>query len=333
MTDSFRTRDLSPVSTSLLGIALLGSTLLTSACGGDDDPSSQVRTPTIARFATSTGEIPIPNDLLFSGSLDRTLNPLIEDPTDSSDPLIALSTLDGWSTVAPIFVQFTRAIDPSTVIGGSTVRVFEVTAGTSLDLTEYEHGIVELPVGGPVTSAVNELMVGIDFEVSVSSDFGNTAIRIQPLIPFAPSSLDEGNKVYMVTVTNGVRDTAGFAVDRDIEYRFAALPMLSGPGFDLAVLNGLVNSQLNAYAATTTAPREDVVVSFTFTTQSVGRTIETLFGIANGRESLIISDLCAELGTCGADTANDPNSVAQLRTTINAPLTPARAKQQLELQS
>ena len=310
MTDSFRTRDLSPASASLLGIALLGSTLLTSGCVDDDDPSSQVRTSTVARFAPSAGEIPLPNDLLFSGSLDVTLTPPIADPTELSDPVIALSTVDGWSTVAPIFVQFTRAIDPATVIGGSTVRVFEVTAFA--DATT--------PVGGPVLSADNELADGVDYEVTVSADFGNAAIQIQPLVPLTPSSIAEGNSVYMVTVTNGVTDSDGFAVGRDAEFRFAAEPALNNPPDELAQLNGLVNSQLSAYAAATMAPREDVVVSFTFTTQSVGSSVETLFGIANGRESLIIGDLCSALGTCGADTANDPNSVAQLRTVIGAPL-------------
>lgn len=309
MTDSFRTRDLSPARTPLLGFALLGSALLTSACVDDDDPTSQVRPSTLARFSPSAGEIPLPNDLLFSGSTDLTLNPPIADPTDLSDPVIALSTVDGWSTVAPIFVQFTRAIDPATVVGGSTVRVFEVTADTSLT-----------PVGGAVLSADNELVDGVDYEVSVSSDFGNAAIQIQPLIPFAPSTLFGGNNVYMVTVTNGVTDTEGFAVARDAEYRLAAESDLGQTTGDLQQLNALLNSHLDAYEAATTEAREDVVVSFTFTTQSIGNTITTLFGIANGDESNIITNLCAQLGTCGTDTADDPNSPAQLRTIVSAPL-------------
>ena len=65
-----------------------------------------------------------------------------------------------------------RAIDPATVIGGSTVRVFEVTAFA--DATT--------PVGGPVLSADNELVDGVDYEVTVSADFGNAAIQIQPLV-------------------------------------------------------------------------------------------------------------------------------------------------------
>ncbi|MEC8511766.1 MAG: hypothetical protein VX015_06440 [Planctomycetota bacterium] len=310
MTDSVRTRDLSPARTPLLGLALLGSALLTSACVDDDDPVSQLRTQTVARFAPSSGEVPLPNDLLFSGTTDLTLNVPVADPTNLSDPLIALSTADGWSTVAPIFVPFTRAIDPATVIGGSTVRVFEVTAFAD----------PATPVGGPVVSADNELVDGVDYEVSVSSDFGNTAIEIQPLVPFAPSTVGGGNNVYMVTVTNGVTDTDGFAVGRDAQFRFAAETALNNPPDELAQLNGLVNSQLNAYAATTSQPREDVVVSFTFTTQSVGSTITTLFGIANGQEVGIINNLCLQLGTCGDDTATDPNSDAQLRTIIGAPL-------------
>ena len=121
----------------------------------------------------------------------------------------------------------------------------------------------------------------------------------------------------MVTVTNGVTDSDGFAVGRDAEFRFAAEPALNNLPDELAQLNGLVNSQLNAYAAATMAPREDVVVSFTFTTQSwVARSIR----LRSPAGKLIIGDLQLAAGTCGADTANDPNSVAQLRTVIGAPL-------------
>lgn len=310
MTDSFRTQDHTPARTPLLGIALLGTALLTSACVDDDDPSSQVRTPTVARFAPSAGAIPIPNDLLFSGSTDVTLNPPIADPGDISDPLIALSTLDGWSTVAPIFIEFTRAIDPATVIGGDSVRVFEVTAFAD----------AATPVGGPVISADNELVAGVDYEVSVSSDFGNAAIQILPLIPFAPSTIAGGNNVYMVTVTDDVMDTAGFQVARDAEYRFAAETGLNNPPPSLAQLSLLVNSQLAAYNAATTQPIDDVVVSFTFTTQSVGSALSTIFGIANGQESAIIANLCAQLGTCGADTGDDPNNASLLNTVAMAPV-------------
>ena len=284
---------------SLLARAAVGALLLgvAASCSDDDDPTSEVRTPTLATFSPSAGLIPTPNDLLFSGSTDATLNIPITDPMMTSDPSIALNTVDGWSTGAPITIPFTRPLDPATVIGESTVRVFEVTDSTAM-----------APVGGPVVSVDAELTDGVDYEIDLPAAYGGTTIEIQPLRLLTPST-SGANSVYMVVVTDGVTDTEGVAVARDAEYRFASEPTL-GPGTpaSLAQLNALVNAQLNAYTAFTMDPREDVVVSFTFTVQSLGTALNTVFGIANGQESAIISNLCAILGTCGADTAPSPFS-------------------------
>ena len=259
---------------------------LVAGCS-DDDPKSELRTPTVATFAPSASSIPVPNDLLFSGTLDGTLNVPVADPTNAADPAVAIGTVDGWSTVAPIVVEFSRDIDPATVIGGSTVRLFEVT--TFADAT--------LPVGGPVISADNELSAGVDYSVEIASEYTEgSAIRIQPLVPLTPSGTTPAeNSVYMVVVTNGVLDEDGLPIQRDTEYVFAAVPQLGQnppPPAQLAQLNGLINSQLNAYTTLTGDPREDVVVSFTFTTQSVGAALDTIFAVANGGEQVVIDTLC-----------------------------------------
>ncbi|MEO0663027.1 MAG: hypothetical protein AAFZ87_15940, partial [Planctomycetota bacterium] len=46
---------------------------LAAGCVDDDNPTSQLRTPTVARYAPSAGLIPIPNDILYAGSTDSTL--------------------------------------------------------------------------------------------------------------------------------------------------------------------------------------------------------------------------------------------------------------------
>lgn len=284
---------------------VIGLALLAVACSDDDDPQSQVDTPTVARYSPSEGDIPIPNDLLFSGSVDLTLNPPIEDPNDGSNPLISLSTVDGWSTVAPIVVEFTRGIDETTVIGGDSVRFFTVTADPSV------------PVGGEVVTVDAELVAGVDYRVEVATEYaGGSAIRILPLAPLAPSQLG-ANSVYMVAVTNAVLDVNGNAVQRDASYVFAATENLgaSTPPTLLA-LQGLILAQLDAYETFTTMSKDDVVVSFTFTTQSIGSALGSIGTIANGDmavEQGLIDALCAQLGTCGGDTAPDPNSPAQAR--------------------
>lgn len=290
---------------------VIGLALLAAACSDDDDPQSQVDTPTVALFSPSEGKIPIPNDLLFSGSVDLTLNPPITDPSNGSDPLIALSTVDGWSTVAPIVIECTRGLDEATVIGGDSVRVFRVTADPTV------------PVGGEVVIVDSELVAGDDYRVEVAMEYPDgSAIRILPLVPLAPSQLG-ANSVYMVAVTNAVLDVNGDAVQRDASYVFAATEDLSDTTPpDLLALQGLVLSQLDAYESFTTRPKDDVVVSFTFTTQSVGAVLGRISTIANGNttdEQNLIDLLCAQLGTCGTDTAPDPNSPAQARLINVAP--------------
>ena len=281
---------------------LVGLAFLAAACSDDDDPQSQIRTPTVARYSPSTGDIPLPNDLLFADSLDLTLNPPIADPSNGSDPLIALSTVDGWSTVAPIVVEFSRGVDPTSVIGGDSVRVFEVTADPSV------------PVGGEVVTVDAELVAGVDYSVEVAMEYpGGSAIRIQPLVPFAASQ-PGANNVYMVAVTNEVLDVDGVAIDRDATYRFASTENLGGSTPpSLAALQALVLAQQDGYEIFTGNPKAEVAVSFTFTTQSVGAALGVISGIANGLEQAIIDNLCAQLGTCGGDTAPDPESPAEDR--------------------
>ncbi|MDG1049962.1 MAG: alpha/beta fold hydrolase [Planctomycetota bacterium] len=298
-------------------VLLLGLTTLTAGCVDDDDPVSNVRAGTIATFDPSSGAIPIPNDLLFSGTLDGTLNIPIADPAALSDPAISLNTVDGASTLAPILMNFSRAIDPTSLVEGASVRLFEVS--TFVDP-------VTAPIGGPVTGITAEL-TGADFAVSVLAEFGNQAIQIQPLAPLTPSRVNPltgalENSVYMVVLTNEILDTDGIAVERDATYFLAAqTDPFTDPNTDpnLLLLQGAINAQLAAYAASTGDSPDDVVSSFTFTTQSIGSGLGSVIAIANGNEAAVIAATCAALGTCGGNTSVDPNSTPTLNV---APLAP-----------
>ena len=94
---------------------LVGASLALVGCDTDDtlvDVPSSV--PPSVQYTPSEGILPVPNDLLFSGSEDLTLNVPVDNPADTSDPLVALSTLDGWSTVAPLTFDFTQPLDAAT---------------------------------------------------------------------------------------------------------------------------------------------------------------------------------------------------------------------------
>ena len=47
-----------------------------------------------AQFDPAEGILPFPSNLLYLGTTDLTLNVPVEDPTDISDPAVALSALD-----------------------------------------------------------------------------------------------------------------------------------------------------------------------------------------------------------------------------------------------
>ncbi|MGD2016648.1 MAG: hypothetical protein PVJ89_00915 [Planctomycetota bacterium] len=296
-------------------VLVLGLTTLFTACVDDDDPVSQQRTGTVAVFNPSEGAIPVPSDLLFSGSLDGTFNVPVEldpntgAPLDPLSPIISLNTVDGASTLAPILMNFSRPVDPATVVAGGSVRLFEVT--TFVDP-------VTAPIGGPVTGITTELTPA-DFSVSVLTEFAGAGIQIQPLSPLTPSRINPGtgaleNSVYMVVLTSAIQDVEGFAVERDATYFLAAQTAPFDPATtdaDLVALQGLVGAQLLAYANAGNDPNE-VVSSFTFTTQSIGAGLGSVISIANGNEAAVIAATCAALGTCGADTDPDPLSATTM---------------------
>lgn len=282
---------------------LLGLAVFAASCADDNDPVSRTRTPTAARYAPSEGEIPIPNDLLYANSTDATLNIPIDPTQSTAATFAALNTLDGWSSVAPANVEFSRNLDPATVLPGDTVRMFEVTVSTAGG-----------PVGGPVTAIDRELIAGVDFVAVVAND---SNVAIQPLVPLTPSTATDPS-VYMIVLTNGIQDTSGIAVGKDTEYLFASQEMAFPDGALLEPLRLLVDAQLTNFATQPNAVRDDVVVSFTFTVQSVGATLGTLSTIAQGNEAAVIAGLCGALGTCDGDTAVDPLSSATLRVTPGA---------------
>ena len=210
---------------------------------------------TVAQLSTSDGVLPLPNDLLFSGSIDGTLNAPNPSALDAFD---SLNALDGWSTLAPISIPFSAALDATTVTGqpplvgsAATVRVFQVS------LTG---------IGGAVTSIDAELTQGVDYLASLAPDGRNVAVL--PLRPL------EAATSYLVIATNGIRDTGGAAVGRSIVYDLAA-GEAEQEDPDLASLQALVGAMLTAVEGQGVDPNS-VVMSFTFTTQSIGASLQAV---------------------------------------------------------
>lgn len=219
-----------------------------------------------ARFDPSTGVIPQPNNLAFSGTTDLTLNPPVANPNNFGDPAVAVSALDGWSTTAPWSASFSSAINPASLRPGVNVRVFQVT------LTGP---------GGAVTGITRELSAPGDFVVALqASDTSNRTLVIVPTRPLA--SLTS----YMAVLTRGIQDTAGNDATPDTAYFLAkrTTPLATGVGTAscastdpiiptanacaLEPLRQLVNAS-EAAAASRGINRDDIVLSWVMTTQSV----------------------------------------------------------------
>lgn len=226
-----------------------------------------------ANFDPTSGVIPFPNNLLLLGTTDLTLNIPVADPTDFGDPQVALNALDGFSTVAPWSTSFSVAVNPATVIPGSTVRLFEV----------------QLVTGNiAVQSVVRELTPGVEFVATLSSvDPDGATVAILPLQPLKELT------AYMAVLTDGITDTRGNNVTPSQAYfvgkRTSPLVDANGNSTDpllpqasavaLEPLRQIINTQEAAAASQGIDPSR-IVLSWTMTTQSITPVLSLLRSIA-----------------------------------------------------
>lgn len=277
--------------------------LLLAGCGGSSSvdrtvPQEPATNPEgepvdgviTAEFDPGSGNIPLPNSLLMSGTTDLTLNPPVEDPEDFSDPLAALGTLDGFSTVAPWTFSFTAAVDPATVVPGSSVRFYEV---------QFQQGTAA------VTSVNRELVPGEDYVAAVSpADPDGQTVAIVPLQPLQEMT------GYMAVLTNGIRDLDGNPATPAQAYFLAKRPdpLVDGEGNStdpllddetaqaLEPLRQLINTHLAA-AGSQGVARSSVVVSSTATTQSITPVLNKVRSLL-GPTATQIAQACLAPGSC-----------------------------------
>lgn len=235
--------------------------IVTGVLTADFDPSNQV--------------FPLPWNVLFLGTKDLTLNldSQVDDPSDFSDPLVALSAMDGFSTTEKWVTTFSatpNALDPASVIPGQSVRMFEVSTvfGT----------IVE------VSGIVRELTPGLEYVTTVVN--GNV-LAIIPLTPLAEMT------TYMAVLTNDIKDTAGNDATPDTTYFLSQrqTPWVDEngtsayslvPDSDAQTLEGLRKITLTQEAAAESVgiPKEDIILSWTAQTESITPVLKSLRSIA-----------------------------------------------------
>jgi len=255
--------------------AALCAFFLTS-CKGEDGGSGTLSTasPMVANFDPSQSVIPFPSNLLFSGSVDGTLNIPVVSATDFTDPKVAMNALDGFSTVASMSTSFSLPISNASV--GTGVRVFEVaTAGV---LKSYA-----------VTGITAELVSGVDF-AALPSPTDATILVIKPLKPL------KSNTNYMITVSNILAATTGqkavaskvFTLLKQTTALVDAAGTSLVPGVtnasavQLEGLRQLSNAMIlnvDTYAVAngvTQLPRADIALVWSFKTQTIGKTLAAI---------------------------------------------------------
>ncbi|MEM9532742.1 MAG: lipase [Pseudomonadota bacterium] len=264
-----------------------------AACGGgssspraEDAPpatndNGQPTTGVItAVFDAAGGDVPLPNNLLFSGTTDLTLNIPIADPTNpAAGPLLALNALDGWGTVTPWAAAFTGTLDVSSVLAGQSVRLFEVSLNQP---------------AGVVTGIVEELTPGVDYVTTVAAGSPDRqSILIVPIRPLKEIT------TYMAVITTAVTDAVGNNATPDQTYFIAQRtdPLLDDNGAStdplidnataqaLEPLRQLTNAQEVALASIG-IPSEDVVVSWVATTQSITPVLSAVRSTISAQPSL-----------------------------------------------
>jgi len=230
-----------------------------------------------ASFDPANGVIPFPSTLLYTGTTDLTVNiPGTEGSTNFGDPSVALSALDGFSTTEKWVVNFADndygnydnqipgSIDPSSVVTGESVRVFEVTTQSFV----------------AVTSIVRELTPWVDY-MAVAA--GPSVVAILPLKPLKEYTS------YMAVLTNGIRDTDGNDATPDRTYGLGktSIPWVDAngqstsslfPDASAASLEGIrqIVQSMELNAAAVGINPDDIILSWTVQTQSVTRTLKTL---------------------------------------------------------
>ena len=255
----------------------IASALGLTGCGEDSYNELKDKTePLIPEsrmvFDPATSKVPLPNDLLFSGTTDGTLSIPGESSGNYIDPQIALGALDGWSTTSPISIDIDLAKDhdgtqltlmAASVAQPGAVRMFEATVGGALSSDpecKAKPSVSACKVGA-------ELQFGVDFVSSASG----TKVVIVPLKPL------KAGQSYIYATTKLIQDSEGRAIAPSTTYGTLKMDINTLPleTPDQLMLQTLINSYEKGMAAAHNVDTSTITYSGLFTTQSVANVYET----------------------------------------------------------
>src|SRR5690554_3478865 len=167
-------------------------------------------------FAPEAGQVPLAIDFLFAdaGASDGTANTAV-DPLEPNPVLTALNKLDGFSTVAPLYIEFSEALDPATVKAGVSVHLVKLRNGVDdpdIDALDIETILDSNP--NPFSPAP---ILPTDYEARyITMNDGKTpAIQVLLKKPL------ESKTKYLVIVTDAVEGVNGETIGQSTTYAHA----------------------------------------------------------------------------------------------------------------
>lgn len=270
--------------------SLIISSFALTACDSDtevlDVEENKLYTSSRIQFSPADGIVSLPNDLLFSGTTDGTLELPDEtaaiaaasgSPITYDDNTYAIGALDGWSTTQPISIGVdlyeNRTLDAASITQEGAVRIIPVVLGGAISLSDDDacKAQASLSVCAPAGA---ELVYGVDFMTAVNDE----SIVVIPLKPFAE------NASYMYLTTNLIKDSAGESVNGSVTYQlikkdYAESPIgdPSNPSDAAAVgLQQLFNHYDTDFITPFGIDASTVTHTGVFTTQSETDVISTL---------------------------------------------------------
>src|SRR5690554_6199327 len=236
---------------------------LTPSTAGQPGSTPSVFSPV---FSAANSQVPLAIDFLFAdaGDSDGTAN-----TADTSPPVTtAINKLDGFSTVAPIYIEFNSEIDADTVVAGKTVFLVKLSNAEDylgIDALDIDTILAANPANpfspNPITPA--------DYEARAIDMNGTPAIQVLLKKPLEPKTK------YLVVVTNGVKSRGGLNAGMSAEYSLVS-GSLELPSSALDPVRGavkgwqqLASAFLGSGSPLVAQAEGSSVLSYTFTTGGV----------------------------------------------------------------
>ncbi|EZH81869.1 VolA/Pla-1 family phospholipase [Aeromonas hydrophila] len=228
-----------------------------AGCGGSDDNKGD--TSSYLDYLL-TGSNAVRPSALAARASDGTLK-FSTETADLSNPVSAMSTLDGWSTTQAI--QIVPVTSSGIQVQAPAAAEFAASVAP-LYLLELSFDSAALRPNG----VKKVLTYGVDFVVAASSG----KLNLVPMKPLNPSSY------YMIVATDSLKDSSGNAVKAGNDY--GNYKNNVGSNAQEQTINGLIALQEGLFKAATGVSTDHVIFSDWFGTQSGADVLVAVKGAA-----------------------------------------------------